>query len=102
MRLVVRLIGLALLLAAARVVAVDLAAGAGPLGTDAGGLWYRIHPHSLGLAQVAVQRHLLPELWDPGIVTVLLWPAAIVIGAPGLILLLASGGVRRGSRRARR
>ena len=102
MRLVVRLIGLALLLAAAAVVAVDLAAGAGPLGTDAGALWYRIHPDSLGLAQVAVQRHLLPDLWDPGIVTVLLWPAAIVLGVPGLILLLASAGVRQDPHHARR
>jgi hypothetical protein len=101
-RLVARLIGLVLLLAAVAVVAVDLAAGAGPLGTDAGALWYRIHPYSLGLAQVVVQRHLLPELWDPGIVTVLLWPAALVLAVPGLILLLASGGVRRGPRRARR
>ncbi len=102
MRLVVRLIGLALLLAAVAAVAADLATGAGPLATDAGALWYRIHPYSLGLAQVVVQRHLLPDLWDPGIVTVLLWPAAIVLGAPGLILLLASAGVRRGPRHARR
>jgi hypothetical protein len=101
-RLVVRLIGLALLLAAAGVVVLDLVAGAGRLATDAGALWYRIHPYSLGLAQVVVQRHLLPDLWDPGIVTVLLWPAAIVLGAPGLILLLASAGARRGPRHARR
>jgi hypothetical protein len=101
-RLVVRLIGLALLLAAAGVAAVDLAAGAGPLGTDAGALWYRIHPYSLGLAQVVVQRHLLPDLWDPWIVTVLLWPAALVLAVPGLILLLASAGARRGHGHARR
>ncbi|MFN8723581.1 MAG: hypothetical protein ACK5YI_22365 [Rhodospirillales bacterium] len=102
MRLVVRLIGLALLLAAAGVVVLDLVAGAGRLAPDAGALWDRMHPYSRGLAQVVVQRHLLPDLWDPGIVTVLLWPAAIVLGAPGLILLLASAGARRGPRHARR
>ncbi len=99
MRLVVRLIGLALLLAGSGVAIVDLTAGAGPLETDAGALWYRLHPYSLGLAQVVVQRHLLPDLWDPGVVTILLWPAALVLAVPGLILLLVPG--RRRSRRPR-
>lgn len=103
MRLVLRLIGLAFLVAAVAVVARDVVSGAGPFDTDAGALWYRIHPYSLGLAQVVVQRYLLPEIWDPGIVTILLWPAALVLAVPGLLLLVATlTSGRRDRRRAMR
>jgi hypothetical protein len=62
----------------------------------AGELWFRLHPGSLNLTQAVVQRYLLPELWDPVIITILLWPAALVLAVPGLVLLaLGSAGHRR-------
>ena len=53
-----------------------------------GELWYRLHPGSLNLAQAVIQRYLFPQLWDPGIVTILTWPAAAVLGGLGIILLI--------------
>ena len=32
------------------------------------------------------QRYIFPALWDPVFVTVLLWPAFLVIVVPGLLL----------------
>jgi hypothetical protein len=46
------------------------------------------------------QRYVLPELWDSVLLTVLLWPAALVLGVPGLVLL-ALGSFRRRSRSRR-
>ena len=42
-----------------------------------------------------VQRYIHPALWDPRIVTVLLWPAGLVFGIPGLLLLLLVRRPRR-------
>jgi hypothetical protein len=53
----------------------------------AGEVWYALSPATLDLSQAVVQRYLWPGLWNPGIVTVLLWPAALVLGVPGLALL---------------
>ncbi|HWI25987.1 MAG TPA: hypothetical protein VN668_03400 [Stellaceae bacterium] len=53
---------------------------------SAGELWYQINPGSLLLAQPAIQRHIAPWLWDPVIQTILLWPAVLVLGVPGLAL----------------
>lgn len=52
----------------------------------AGAYWYMFSPGSLNFIQAIIQRYLLPELWDPVIVTVLLWPAWAVLGAPGLAI----------------
>lgn len=50
-----------------------------------GQVWFQNHVASLNLLQAIVQRRLVPELWDPGIVTLLGWPSwmalAIVAGA---------------------
>jgi hypothetical protein len=51
-----------------------------------GELWYMIDVDSLNLAQAVVQRYLAPEVWDPGIQMVLLWPAAATFAGLGLIL----------------
>ncbi len=51
-------------------------------------VWYEIDPGSLNLAQAVIQRYLLPALWNPVIVTLLLWPGWAVLGLPGLLLLL--------------
>lgn len=62
----------------------------------AGELWYALDRGSLNLTQAVVQRYLLPALWDPVIVTVLLWPAWALLGAPGAALLVASVPIRIG------
>jgi hypothetical protein len=60
----------------------------------AGELWYRLSPGTLNLAQAVTQRYVLSELWDSVLLTVLLWPASLVLGVPGLVLL-ALGSLRR-------
>lgn len=97
---VLRVIGGVLLLAGLAALGWDLwqwsqmAAGGGLHLSAAGELWYRLHPGSLNLTQAVVQRYLAPELWDPVLLTVLLWPAALVLAVPGLVLL-ALGSLRR-------
>jgi len=54
-----------------------------------GELWFTLHNGSLNLLQAITQRYIFPALWDPIFVTVLLWPAFLVIGVPGLILSYA-------------
>lgn len=61
----------------------------------AGELWYALSPATLNLAQAVTQRYVLPWLWDPVMITVLLWPAALVLGVPGLLLLATSFRRRR-------
>ena len=53
----------------------------------AGKLWFTLHVGSLNLIQAVTQRYIFPQLWDPIAVTVLLWPAFLVVGVPGLILI---------------
>lgn len=53
-----------------------------------GDWWFAIHKDSLLLAQPAIERHVLPVLWDPVVVTVLQWPLAVVIAVLGLLLAL--------------
>lgn len=66
----------------------------------AGQLWFELHRESLLLLQPAIERHVWPPLWDPGITTILQWPAWAVFGVPGVILLLV-GWVTPGRRRRR-
>ena len=47
--------------------------------------WYQLHSESLNASQAGVQRHLWPGLWDM-IRWVLLQPAVLVFGIPGLVL----------------
>jgi hypothetical protein len=97
-----RIIGWLLVLAALVVLVADLIArlDTGHFApTAAGQLWFEISPSTLELAQAGVQRHLVTWLWDPVMQTVLLWPAALVLGVPGVALLWAC---RRRDRRRRR
>ena len=55
----------------------------------AGELWYRLDPGSLNLSQAVIQRYVHPSVWEPGIVTLLRWPAWALLGAPGVVLVLA-------------
>ena len=54
----------------------------------AGLLWYKISPGGINFTQAIVQRYLHPTLWDPVIIAILQTPAWVVLGLPGLILLL--------------
>ncbi|MSO64187.1 MAG: hypothetical protein EXQ85_00005 [Alphaproteobacteria bacterium] len=53
---------------------------------DLGARWFLIDRFSLGLMQAVIQRYILPELWDPVITTLLLWPAFLVLSVPGVVL----------------
>jgi hypothetical protein len=66
----------------------------------AGELWFKTHVYSLNLAQALIQRYVHPAIWDPGIVTVLLWPAWLVALIPALVLMLI--GRRKPADRRRR
>lgn len=50
--------------------------------------WFSLHQNSLQLAEPAIARYLHPKLWDPGVVTVLLWPAAALLGGLGALFLV--------------
>ena len=52
-----------------------------------GPLWFSIDPGSLNVSQAVIQRYLRPDIWDPGIVTVLTWPTWLVFAIPRVILL---------------
>jgi hypothetical protein len=96
-----RIIGWLLVLAALVVLVSDLIGwlDTGHIGAVAAGqLWFEISPTTLELAQPAIQRHVAAWLWDP-IVVILSLPAALVLGAPGLLLLWA---FRNRDRRRRR
>ncbi len=55
-----------------------------------GDIWYALDRGSLNLMQALTQRYLLPELWDPGMVTLLLWPGwAVMALLAGLFWLIA-------------
>ena len=51
-----------------------------------GEFWFDQHAPSLNVIQSLIQRYTFPELWDPPIVTILLLPAGVLLGVPGLIL----------------
>jgi hypothetical protein len=55
-----------------------------------GQLWYDLNRSSLNLVQAVVQRYLHPYLWDPIIVTVLLWWAFAVLMVLGVLILALS------------
>jgi hypothetical protein len=100
--LIGRVIGWVLVLSALTVLVLDIflwfAYGRlPPIAT--GELWHLLSPNSLLLAQPAIQRHVAAWLWDPVVVTVLLWPSELVLVVPGLLLIWAC---REHERRGRR
>ena len=61
-----------------------------------GEFWFANHPNSLQLAQPAIERYVLPDLWNPVIVTFLTWPLVAVLLVIGAVLvLLARAGKRK-------
>jgi hypothetical protein len=79
------LLALAVILAGAEVMH-SLAAGHWTP-TPLGKLWYDYHRGSLNLTQAVTQRYIWAPLWDPGVVTVLTWPAWAVSGGLGIVLM---------------
>jgi len=57
----------------------------------AGELWFKLHGPSLNFSQAVIQRYVHPALWDPGIVTLLKWPAWSLFGAIGAVLIILFG-----------
>jgi hypothetical protein len=52
--------------------------------------WAWIHRDSLLMLQPAIERHISPALWDPGIQTLLVWPAvADLVGLAAIFWLLS-------------
>jgi hypothetical protein len=56
-----------------------------------GQLWFDLNRSSLNLVQAVVQRYIHPFLWDPIIVTVLLWWAFAVLVVLGVLILALFG-----------
>lgn len=60
-----------------------------------GEAWFAWDQGSLNLAQALIQRYVSPDLWDRGILPILLWPAlpatvalAVIAGAFSAVLLI--------------
>ena len=54
---------------------------------DVGLFWFLVHPDSLKLAEPAIARHIHPFLWHPVMSSILLAPAFLIFGVPGVMLL---------------
>ena len=60
-----------------------------------GQLWFTISPASLNLTQAGIERHVLPALWDPVLITALRAPAWITFALIGLLLIWVCRNRRR-------
>jgi len=56
-----------------------------------GDWWLWLDKDSLQVLQPAVERHLSPALWDPGMQTLLEWPLAAELGVLAVLFLLLGG-----------
>lgn len=102
MRRISCVLALLCMLGAAGLLAWDLAAAGGealrlrPLGE----VWYQLDAGSLNLSQAVIERYVWPPLWDPGVITLLQVPAALLLaGLAGLLLLLCLTRAARARRR---
>ena len=66
--------------------------------TPLGKTWFDLDSDSLNFSQAIVQRYIIPEIWDPGIITILNWPTVYVAAGTGVFLLLIVGMLRTGKR----
>jgi hypothetical protein len=55
-----------------------------------GALWFKLSPFGINLTQAVIQRYVWPPLWDPGIVAILVLPAAPMAAALGAIAVWAT------------
>ncbi len=51
-------------------------------------LWRKLNPESLAMAKFMVREHLAYWLWSPGITGLLTLPAWLLLGGPGMALVL--------------
>jgi hypothetical protein len=87
------LAALLLLLAVVSAVAeLVIAQGQGPI--SLGWLWFQIHGNSLVGFQALIEKGVSPAAWAP-IQRLLIWPAWLVLGVPGLLLGLFCLWLRR-------
>ena len=91
--IILRIIGWILVIAAVAIFARDILASidSGTISMIASGeLWFHLHQSSLQVAEPAIARHIPvigPWLWHPVISTILTWPATMVVGVPGILLV---------------
>lgn len=64
-----------------------------------GQMWFELSPDTLNLSQAVVQRYIHPAVWDPGLQSLLTWPAWAVFSGLGMMLLWM--GARRQKQRFR-
>lgn len=79
------LMGAAFIAAAAETVAHSVP-GVGGLLISAYDLWYTFSPKGLVIARIMVERDVHPIIWDPLLITVLQFPAWLLLGGPGVAL----------------
>lgn len=75
----------AFLAGAAEPLASSTGRGLSSLLVPAYDLWYAVAPHSLVMTQIRIEK-IAPALWDPVIVSALLFPAWLLLGIPGGLL----------------
>ncbi|MEM7422346.1 MAG: hypothetical protein AAF334_01415 [Pseudomonadota bacterium] len=87
--MILRVIGATLLAVAVVLVAADVVTWTqtGRFMLSAlGSWWFWLDKDSLQVLQPAVERHLSPALWDPGVQTLLEWPAAVQVAVIGSVI----------------
>ncbi len=57
--------------------------------------WFELHGESLTMTQNLVERYISPEIWNPGVVTVLSWPAWAVLAGLAVVFTILSARRRR-------
>ncbi|MEM9443083.1 MAG: hypothetical protein AAGA73_21785 [Pseudomonadota bacterium] len=101
----IRFIGFVVFLIGLLVLTLDVAAGVGGEYRfelrALGSWWAELDRESLLLLQPAVERYVTPAVWDPGIQTLLEWPAAPQFLILGSVLMLIGAWLRRRARRRR-
>ena len=91
-----RLVGLVFLSLGVVVLVADVLRAENGLRLSAlGEWWFWLHPGSLQLLQPAIERHLSPALWDPGVQTLLEWPLAVELFALSGVCFVAAAIHRR-------
>ena len=90
--IVCRILGWVFVLAALGAVAYEVMAAMNSEGgwrmITLGEMWGKNHLPSLNFLQAIIQRYVAPWLWEPVIVTVLLWPGWAVFGIPGVLAVV--------------
>jgi hypothetical protein len=91
-----RLVGLVFLSLGFVVLISDiLRSGEGLRLSALGEWWFWLHSESLQSLQPAIERHLSPRLWDPGVQTLLEWPLAVELFALSGLCFVAAAIHRR-------